>query len=77
MKKIICLAICIVMLVALSSCVPTLPRGEASKIELNGSMTIGDAKFEYLNERTVKIIRESDGQVFYVPDSNIIKIWVK
>lgn len=85
MKKIVCFIICIFILVALSSCGSalskddgsSLPKGDASRIDFTDGWSIKDASFEYVNERTVKIVREVDGQVFYVPDSSIDMIWVK
>ena len=77
MKKIICIVICIAFLVALTSCGTKLPKGEASRIDFTNGWEIGESTFEYVNESTVKIVRTSDGQVFYVPSSSIDMIWVK
>lgn len=80
MKKTICFAICIAILVVLTSCGSsdsTLPKGEASTIYFVDGWKIEDATFEYINENTVKIVRNSDEQVFYAPNSSIDVIWVK
>ena len=54
-----------------------LPKGEASRIDFTDGWTIDAATFEYINENTVKIVRDSDGQVFYVPNNSIDMIWAK
>ena len=77
MKKIICIVICVAFLVVLTSCGSKLPKGEASRIDFTDGLQIGESTFEYVNESTVKIVRTSDGQVFYVPNNNIDMIWVK
>ena len=77
MKKIICIVICVAFLVVLTSCGSKLPKGEASRIDCTDGVQIGESTFEYVNESTVKIVRTSDGQVFYVPHNNINMIWVK
>ena len=77
MKKIICIVICIAFLVVLTSCGTKLPKGEASRIDFTNGWEIGESTFEYVNESTVKIVRTSDGQVFYVPNNSIEMIWVK
>jgi hypothetical protein len=77
MKKIICIVICIAFLAVLTSCGPKLPEGEASRINFTDGWEIGESTFEYVNESTVKIVRTSDGQVFYVPNNNIDMIFVK
>ena len=77
MKKIICIVICIAFLVVLTSCGTKLPKGEASRIDFANGWDIGESTFEYVNESTVKIVRTSDGQVFYVPNNSIEMIWVK
>ena len=77
MKKIICIVICVAFLVVLTSCGAKLPKGEASRIDLTDGWKIGESTFEYVNESTVKIVRTSDGQVFYVPNNSIDMIWVK
>ena len=77
MKKIICIVICIAFLVVLTSCGTKLPKGEATRIDFTDGWSISKSTFEYVNESTVKIVRASDGQVFYVPNNNIDKIWVK
>ena len=82
MKKIIALIICTLILVALTSCGSDLPKGKASRIDFVDGNTYdesdsGELTFEYINENTVKIVRASDGQVFYVPNTNIEKIWVE
>ena len=71
MKKAICLVVSIVILVVLASCGSKLPKGEASKIDFTNGWEIHESTFEYINENTIKIVRVSDGQVFYVPDSSI------
>ena len=77
MKKIICLAICIAIFVVLTSCGSALPKGEAKFIEVRDGMLIKESTFEYVNENLVKIVRASDGQVFYVPHNSIVYIEVK
>ena len=77
MKKIICIVICVAFLVVLTSCGAKLPKGEASRIDFTDGSIIGESTFEYVNESTVKIVRTSDGQVFYVPNNSIDKIWAK
>ena len=77
MKKIICIVICVAFLLVLTSCGAKLPKGEASYIEFTDGYTIGESTFEYVNESTVKIVVTSNGQVFYVPNNSIDRIWVK
>ena len=77
MKKIICLITCIVILFVLTGCGSKLPKGEATRIDLVGGGTISESTFEYVTESTVKIVREEDGQVFYIPNEQIYRIWAK
>ena len=72
MKKIICLALCLVMLsLALASCGNTsLPKGKASRIDFvdggefytqredsnSNIITVAEIEFEYVTESTVKVI---------------------
>ena len=76
MKKIICFVFCIALLVSLTGCNSNLPKGKASNIDFIDGWTINSSTFEYVNENTVKIVREN-GQVLYVPNSYIKRIWVK
>lgn len=75
---VICLIFCIVLLsFTLVNCGDSLPSGKASRIDFASGWNLTEAAtFEYVNENTVKIKRLSDGQVFYMPDSSIEKIWV-
>ena len=77
MKKIICVVICLAILVICTGCGSKLPKGEASRIDFTDGWTIQEATFEYISENTVRIVRASDGQVFYVPYTNIHRIWIK
>ena len=78
MKKFILLIICIAILALFSGCTSiTLPKGNASRIDFVDGWSIGESTFEYVNENTIKIIRISDEQVFYVPNNSVDMIWVK
>jgi len=50
------------------------PSSDHSRIEFIDDREV-TGSFEYLNENTVKIVRESDGQVLYVPHTSILRIW--
>lgn len=77
MKKIICVILCLVVLVFIfASCGNSLPSGKASRITLIDGWEIHDATFKYVNENTIKIVRNEDNQVFYIPDSSVKTIWV-
>ena len=74
-----CIAFALIMILIFSmvGCTSkSLPSGRASHIDFVDGQLIYDCEFEYINEHTVKIIRD-DGQVIYVPTSNIEKIWVE
>lgn len=79
LKIIITYVLAFVLLLALVGCSSSvnLPKGAASRIDFTDGWEIGASQFEYINETTVKIIRESDGQVWYVPASSIDMIWVE
>lgn len=76
--KLIAFALAILLLVmSLAGCSSKLPSGKASRIDFIDGWSIRAAEFEYVNESTVKIIREDDGQVWYVPTSSIDMIWLE
>lgn len=79
-EKLIAFVLAIVLLVtALAGCSaePELPSGKATRIDFVDGWSIGQSHFEYINDSTVKIIREKDGQVWYVPTSSIDMIWLE
>lgn len=77
MKKLFSLCIALALAFSLVGCSsPTLPSGTASRVDFVDGWKISRSTFEYLNENTVKFVREEDGQVFIVPITSIDMIWV-
>ena len=77
MKKLFSLCIALALAFSLVGCSsPTLPSGTASRVDFVDGWKISRSTFEYLNENTVKFVREDDGQVFLVPITSIDMIWV-
>ena len=78
--KMKCIAFALIMILIFSmvGCTSnSLPSGHARHVDLVDGQTIYECQFEYINEHTVMIRRDDDGQVIYVPSSNIKKIWVE
>ena len=77
MKKIAAALISLILVLALAGCGTEndLPSGEKARIDFIDGWKAYGCSFEYINENTVKLVREDDGQVFYVPASSILRIW--
>ena len=77
MKKCIALALIMILIFSMVGCTSkSLPSGHAKHVDFVDGYMISGCQFEYVNEHTVKIIRDDDGQVLYVPISYIERIWV-
>lgn len=81
MKRTVSILIALLLVLALVGCstAQTTEKlsGKASRIDFVDGWKIGSASFEYVNEHTVKIVRDEDNQVFYVPINSIDMIWVE
>lgn len=80
MKKIsaiilVCLLIIVSMLSGCSSNKNILPKGRASDVSImdsdSKSWFLGSGDFEYLNETTIKFVRDYDQETYYLSASTL------
>lgn len=75
MKKLLLVLVIICMLLTLISC-SSLPKGHG-QIRVDNVVSYwyaGEGTYEYINENTVKFIRDEDGAVYYFDTSHIVYI---
>lgn len=92
MKKILIVFVLVFSILSLQSCSvlgnnsdepaysPNLPSGRAREIRVQQDdyiIDLGPGEFEYVNETTLKVVRDSDGQMYYVSVANLIFITVE
>lgn len=79
MKKVIAIILAIVFAFALTACSNgSLPKGKASEItgmsSGGGTWSFGSGYYEYINETTIKFIRDKDGKTYYLSAGTLMYI---